>query len=113
MQESQDTKNSHSQNPFFKPFKGFDQSIPFDKIQAKHYKPALEQAIKIAKSRIQKIKQDSDPITFQNTIEALETSTEEMHLICNVFFNLLHSDANDDLQSLAPQISSLQAAFIR
>lgn len=111
MQESQDTKNSHSQNPFFEPFKGFDQSIPFDKIQAKHYRSALEQAIKIAKSRIQKIKQDSDPITFQNTIEALETSTEEMHLICNVFFNLLHSDASDDLQALAPQISSLQAAF--
>ena len=98
------------ENPFFKPFKGFDEFTPFDQIHLKHYKSGLEQAIDLAKSRIQAIK-ESPETTFENTIEALEVSTEEMQLICSVFFNLLSSDATDDLQALAPQVSSMQASF--
>ena len=103
-----DTKTN--ENPFFQHFEGFDGSIPFDKIRLEHYKTALEKAIELAKSRIQAIKKNSDP-TFENTIEALEVSTEEIHLICSVYFNLLSSDATDDLQALAPELSSLQASF--
>ena len=82
--KTSNTKNS-SENPFFQPFEGFDGYIPFDKIHLKHYKLGLEKAIDLGKSRIQAIKESSEP-TFENTIEALEVSTEEIHLICSVFF---------------------------
>ena len=104
-----EAKNS-SKNPFFQRFEGFDGSIPFDKVELEHYQTGLEKAIELAKSRIQAIKKSPNP-TFENTIEALEVSTEPMQLICSVFFNLLTSDATDDLQALASHISSLQASF--
>ena len=103
--------NIKIQNPFLKKFEGFDAAIPFEKIQTEHYQPALKEAIKIASLNISKIKEASTPPTFQNTIEALETSTEDMQAVCSVFFNLLNSDMSDQLQALAPQISTLKASF--
>ena len=106
------TKKTHTkENPFFQAFKTYDDAVPFDKIQVSHYKPALEKAIAKAKSHIQQIKQNSHYPTFENTIEALEVASQQIHPIVDVFFNLLHADATDSLQALAPDISALQASF--
>ena len=43
--------------------------------------------------------------SFENTIEALERSGKTLDKVSNVFFNLLGSNTNDDMDSLAMSIS--------
>lgn len=110
METSTNLKSS-KENPFLKAFEAFDEAIPFQNIRPLHYKPALQMAIKTAKSYIDSIIQNPESATFQNTIEALEIATQPIHPICDVFFNLFNSDSNEDIQALAPDIASLQATF--
>ena len=45
---------------------------PFDRIRPEHFKPAVEEAIAVAKKEIDQIVSDVAEPGFTNTIEALE-----------------------------------------
>ena len=86
-------------------------AVPFDKIQPGHFLPALKSAIEDAKSRIDEIATSSHEPTFEDTIEALETSSERLDSISHVFYNLLHAESNDDLQSISKEFAPLMSEF--
>ena len=75
-------------NPLLEKFAGFDACVPFDQIKIEHYKPALEESIKIAKTNIDAIKNNPAAPSFENVIVALETCAERMGLVGLVFHNL-------------------------
>ncbi len=94
-------------NPLLEEFKTPYNSIPFEKIETTHYKPAFEEAIKIAKQEVNSIINNQELPTFENTIVALELSGKLLNLISSTFFNLNSAETNDDIQKIAQEISPI------
>ena len=86
-------------------------ALPFGDIKEEHFLPALEEAIRLAKERIHAIEESSEEPHFKNTVEALETSSEEVEMVGSVFFNLLNAHSNDEMQALAKEISPKLSRF--
>ncbi len=88
----------------------FDHAVPFDKIKSKDFPGAIDQSIELARQRIKKIEDETQP-SFTNTIEALELSSHEMDQLTTVFFNLYHACTNDEIDQAVGEISQKLAQF--
>lgn len=97
-------------NPLLQPFTGKDQAVPFDLIKTEHFIPALKTAIAEAKSNFEALKKNKTS-NFENTILALEQLSEGVDRISTIYFNLFSSEASEELQALAQQISPLLSHF--
>lgn len=95
------------QNPLLHPF----DTAPFSKIKNTHFKPAFEQAIADAKAEIDVITSNTDAPTFENTIEALEFTGQQLDRISSIFFNLNSAETNDEIQAIAQEVSPLLSEF--
>ncbi|XGC80244.1 M3 family metallopeptidase [Bdellovibrio bacteriovorus] len=93
-----------STNPLLQPFTNKDQAVPFDLIKVEHYLPALDEAVKVAKENIAKIKANSAAPDFENTIVALESASELSDKIASIYSNLEVANADEPLQALAKEI---------
>lgn len=98
-------------NPLLKPFNTLYQSIPFQEIKEEHYLPAFKELIKQAEEEIQKIAYNTEEPSFENTIETLAYSGEQLDVISNIFFNLNSAETNDEIQKIAQEISPLLTEF--
>ena len=98
-------------NPLLIPFNTKFNSIPFEKIKLKHFKPAFEEAIKIGKQEIELLKNNPESPTFLNTIEKLERSGKLLDTISNIFFNLNSAETCDEMQALAQELSPMLTAY--
>lgn len=94
-----------------KPFDTTYNSAPFSLIKAEDFLPAFKIAIEKAKSEIDAITCNSEAPTFENTIEALDYSGEELDRISSIFFNLNSAETNDDIQKIAQEVSPLLSEF--
>lgn len=92
-------------------FETRDESIPFQKLKPEEFIPGLQEAIQAARQQIQKIKANPASADFANTILALESAGEASEVISGVFFNLFSSEANEEFQSLAKDISPILASY--
>ncbi|MEK2646569.1 M3 family metallopeptidase [Bdellovibrio sp. BCCA] len=98
-------------NPLLKPFTNKDQATPFDLIKVEHYVPALDEAIKLAKENVAKIKSNTAAPDFENTIAALEAASELPERIAGIYGNLEVANADESLQALAKEIYPKLTAF--
>lgn len=87
------------------------QTAPFSKIKTENFLPAVIKAINEAKAEIDTITSNPDKPNFQNTIEALEFSGQQLERITSIFFNLNAAETNDDIQKTAQEISPLLSEF--
>ena len=94
-----------------KPFDTQYNTSPFSKIKAKDFLPTFKTAIKKAKSEIDDIVNNRELPTFQNTIEALDYSGEELDRISSIFFNLNAAETNEQIQKIAQEVSPLLSEF--
>ncbi len=95
---------TQASNPFFETYKTPHGTAPFDKIKTEHYVPAFEKGMEEHNKEINKITQNKQTATFQNTIEALEHSGMLLNNVSNVFFNILSTESNDEIMAIAQQI---------
>lgn len=86
-------------------------AFAFDRLKKEHYKPALKQAIQDANAELDSIRKAKDEPTFENTLLALETGGESVAHITRIFFNLLSTESDDELQAMAREISPQLADF--
>lgn len=86
-------------------------TAPFSKIKNEDFLPAFKTAIKRAKKEIDIIVNNTSVPTFQNTIEALEFSGQELDRISSIFFNLNSAETNDEIQKIAQEVSPLLSEF--
>jgi peptidyl-dipeptidase Dcp len=86
-------------------------SAPFNSIKNEDYKPAIITLIEEARKEIDAITSNSDAPTFENTIEALEFSGQQLDRVTSVFFNLNSAETNEDIQKIAQEISPLLTEF--
>lgn len=92
-------------------FKTAYNTAPFSQIKDEDFLPAFKEAIQKAKSEIDVIVTNTETPTFENTIEALEFSGEELGRISSIFFNLNSAETNDAIQNIAQEVSPLLSEF--
>lgn len=97
-------------NPFFETYDTPFGTIPFTKINIKHYVPAVNKGIEEAKSEVDALVSNADAPTFDNVIVALENSGETLTKVTSAFFNLNSAETSDEMQAIAQEISPLLTA---
>jgi len=90
-------------NPFYTTY----QYIPFDHITEADYEPAMLKGIEEEDQEIDRIVNNPDAPTFENTIEAMERSGQLLEKVTTVFFNLLSAETTDFLDELAQKMSPI------
>ena len=83
----------------------------FDKIQNEHYLPAFEAGIAEGKAEIDAIVANEAEPTFENTIEALEYAGQTLNKVAGIFYNLMESHTNDEMQAIAEKVSPMLTEF--
>lgn len=89
----------------------FYQTPMFSKISVEEYKPAIEWAIGVAKSRVDAIVLSDATPSFESVILPLELSSEELDRITSIFFNMEHAHTSERMQELAIEISPLLSEY--
>ena len=88
------------------------QAPDFTKIKDGDFQPAIEQGIAINKAEIEAIAGNPADPTFENTIEAMERSGQQLTRAVYVFSALTAANTNDTLDAIdsatAPQLAALQ-----
>jgi peptidyl-dipeptidase Dcp len=92
-------------NPFFEAWDTPYGIPPFGQISDAHYKPAFDRGIAELRADVAVIRDDPEPPTFENTIQALELSGHSLTTVALVFGNITNTDTNDALQELEVEIS--------
>ncbi|WP_299250994.1 M3 family metallopeptidase [uncultured Lacinutrix sp.] len=86
-------------------------SAPFIRIENEHFKPAILKLIEETKSEIDAIITNKENPTFENTIEALEFSGQQLDRVTSIFFNLNSAETSEDIQKIAQEISPILSDF--
>ncbi|MBV6644873.1 MAG: M3 family metallopeptidase [Cyclobacteriaceae bacterium] len=98
-------------NPLLTEFDTPFEVPPFDAIKVEHFLPAIRLSMDQAKSEIDDIIANSDPASFENTIEKLEASGESLQRNASVLFNLNSAETSKELQQVAQEISPVLTEF--
>lgn len=95
------------QNPFFSKYTTIHEVPPFDQIKLEDYEEAFMEGIRRDDEHIDKIINNPEPPTFDNTIIEEDDESEYYALldkVSAVFFNLLSAETNDEMDALAQKI---------
>ncbi|MFT6151484.1 MAG: peptidyl-dipeptidase Dcp [Flavobacteriales bacterium] len=98
---------SEQNNPLLIPF----DLAPFSKVKNEHFLPAFKVLIKEAKEEIEAIANNTAAPTFENTIEDMEFSGNQLDRVSSLFFNLNSAETNDEIQEIAQEVSPLLTEF--
>ncbi|MDA7706607.1 M3 family metallopeptidase [Flavobacteriaceae bacterium] len=86
-------------------------TAPFSKIKTDAFLPAFRKAIESAKNEINQIVENKAIPSFENTIEALDYTGEQLDRISSIFFNLNAAETNEEIQKTAQEVSPLLTEF--
>jgi len=100
----------HSQNPLMQKSSLQYEAPQFDKIKNEDFKPAFEYGLKKHTEEVLAIANNSQPATFENTLEALEKSGEVLKRAQIIFYNLTSSNTNETLQALEEEYAPIFSA---
>jgi len=100
----------NNMNPFLKEYETPYKIPPFEDIKSEHYMPAFLQGMKEHLLEIDRIIKNSEDPSFENTIVELERTGKTLDKVSNVFFNLLSSNTNNEMDSIAQEVSPLLSA---
>jgi peptidyl-dipeptidase Dcp len=92
-------------NPFFSPYGTPFETAAFDKIKNEHFLPAFQQGIKVHDEEIAAIVSNPESPDFENTIVAFDRSGDLLVNVSNVFYNLTSANTNEELQTIAKDVS--------
>ena len=109
---TQDNKNSIANNPFFNDYSTPHNTVPFHLIKLEHYEEAFMEGMKREKEELDKIINNEEEPTFDNTIIYKDETKGENYYdllgrASTVFSCMLGAETNDDLDALAQKMSPL------
>ena len=87
------------------------ETAPFQEIKEENYLPAFQELITQSEKEIDTIANNSAEATFENTIEALAYSGEQLDRVSSIFFNLNSAETNDEIQKIAQEVSPILTEF--
>ncbi len=86
-------------------------AFAFDRVEKKHFKPALQDAIAIAEKGFAEVRAGTSPATFANTILKIETAPERVNHVVSIFYNLVGTNSDPEMQALNKELSPILADF--
>ncbi|MDR3184988.1 MAG: M3 family metallopeptidase [Prevotellaceae bacterium] len=92
-------------NPFFATWETPYGVPPFEEIKNEHFRPAFEKGIAQLQADIQKIADNAEAPTFENTVVAMDNAGALLSKVIGVFFNVLSSDSDAERQAIAQEVS--------
>ncbi len=87
------------------------ETAPFQEIKEENYLPAFQKLITQSEKEIDAIANNPAEATFENTIEALAYSGEQLDRVSSIFFNLNSAETNDEIQKIAQEVSPILTEF--
>ena len=109
------TSATAAANPFFSPSTLPFQAPPFDRIKDSDYQPAIDEGIRRQRAEIEKIANNPQPATFENTYVAMEKSGVMLNRVLLVFGAVAGANTDDALQKVqqieAPRLAALSDAM--
>ena len=104
-------QESQRKNPFFEPYNTPHNTAPFDRIRLEDFEEAFMEGIRRDDEQIEKIINNPDKPTFDNTIINVDDDKDDYYDLLSrtssVFFNLLSAETNDDMDALAQKMSPI------
>ena len=106
-------ENKERTNPFFLPYNTPHDTAPFDRIRMEDYEEAMLEGIRRDDEQIEKIINNPDKPTFDNTIVTVDDEKDDkgyydlLSRVSTVFFNLLSAETNDEMDALAQKMSPI------
>ena len=100
-------------NPFFEPYATPHDTAPFDRIRMEDYEEAMLEGIRRDDEQIEKIINNPEKPTFDNTIINVDDEKDGegyydlLSRVSTVFFNLLSAETNDEMDALAQKMSPI------
>lgn len=98
-------------NPFFEQYKTVHETVPFGDFTLADVEEAFVEGIKRDDELIEKIANNPDKPTFDNTIIYREDGKEHYYAVLDkvstAFFNLMSADTNDEMDQLAQKIQPM------
>lgn len=91
-------------NPLLTPSALPYQLPPFADIKVEHYRPAFDKALALHDAEITAITDNSADPTWENTVEALERSGQDLDRVMAVFGNLSGTDVTEEMEEIAADI---------
>jgi len=98
-----------SDNPLLNEFETPFGVPPFELIKASHFMPAFLEAFEEQKKEVRKIIANKQAPDFENTIKALEYSSELLTNVSRIFGSLNSANTNDSLQAINLEIAPLSS----
>ena len=98
-------------NPLLQTFTTKHNSAPFNEIKEEHFLPAFQELIKLSEKEIHEIVNNSEEANFENVIEALAFSGDQLEIVSSIFFNLNSAETNDEIQKIAQEVSPLLTEY--
>lgn len=96
--------NTHRENPFLHAYGTPHETVPFNRIELNDYEPAIREGMDEEDREIERITDNTEPPTFENTILALENSGALLERVTTVFFNLMSAETCDEMDALAEKM---------
>lgn len=91
-------------NPLLHPSSLPYQLPPFAEIKVEHYRPAFDEALARHDAELTAITENTAAPTWENTVEALERSGQDLDRVMSVFGNLSGTDVTDEMEEIAADI---------
>ena len=107
------TEEKERINPFFLPYDTPHYTVPFNRITLADYEEAMMEGIRREDEQIEKIINNPDEPTFENTIIPEDEVKGRKHYYDllsraeSVFFNMLSAETNDEMDALAQKMSPI------
>ena len=99
--------------PFFEKYNTPHGTVPFDRIRLEDYEEAFMEGIRRDEEQIDKIVNNPEKPTFDNTIISVDDEKDGegyydlLSRVSTVFFNLLSAETNDEMDALAQKMSPI------
>ncbi|MCG8476092.1 MAG: M3 family metallopeptidase [Cytophagales bacterium] len=99
------------ENPLLGEFTNPYGAAPYDKIEAKHFIPAIKEGIKQAQADLDAIVTNEEKPSFENTVVALERSGKLLSRTENLLSHLNSSETTPEIQEASRQAAPLTSAY--
>ena len=104
--------NTERTNPFFAPYDTLHDTVPFNRISPEDYEEAFMEGIRRDDEEIEKIINNPEEPTFENTLTFVDESKEKgyyslLDRVSNVFFCMLSAETNNQMDELAQKLSPI------
>ena len=108
----QENKTENRINPFFAPYNTPHDTVPFDRIRLEDYEEAFMEGIRRDDEATDKIVNDPEEPTFENTLARVNTEKGEHYYdllsrVSNVFSCMMSAETCDEMEALAQKMSPI------